>query len=132
MNGVNISRESGVTTFEYKGIEIDTGTWESVPCPMCCRDITDDDYCSIVKELYEILHDAYGADVERYINEQKRYRDFIENDGLENIQKFEWFEKYDEIDDYRWREEENLFLDYGGKYYEDMTDEEYAEVCGLE
>ena len=30
------------------------------------------------------------------------------------------FSGFDDIDDFRWREEENLFLDFGGQYYEDM------------
>lgn len=114
MNEVKIERQSGVTYFDYKGLVIDSETWESVGCPMCCKDITDDDYCSIVKKLYDELVCVFGITaITNYIEKGQEY------------------EEFEDIDEYRWREEENLFLDYGGKYYEDMTDEEYAEVCGL-
>lgn len=114
MNEVKIIRQSGVTYFHYKGLVIDTETWECVSCPMCCKDITDDDYCSIVKELYDELVRVFGVNaVTNYIEKGQEYGEF------------------EDIDNFRWVEEENLFLDYGGKYYEDMTNEEYAEVCGL-
>lgn len=114
MNEVKVVRENGVTYFQYKGLVIDSETWESVGCPMCCKDITDDDYCSIVKELYDELIHVFGITaITNYIEKGHEY------------------EEFEDIDDFRWREEEKLFLEYGGKYYEDMTDEEYAEVCGL-
>lgn len=101
--------------FIYKGIRIDKMSWESASCPMYCGNISDDDMRKIVKELYWTLVDTYDREViAKYVNNEN-----------------ERYERFDEIDDFRWVEEENLFLDYGGKYYEDMTDEEYAEVCGL-
>ena len=114
MSKVNITKENGITYFNYEGIEIDSVTWEGAPCPICCKDITDDDYCDIVITLYNILVDCFGKEqINKYINKMVHGVDF------------------DDIDDFRWREEEKLFLDYGGRYYEDMTDEEYAQVCGL-
>ena len=90
-------------------------SWESASCPMYCGNISDDDMRKIVKELYWTLVDTYDREViAKYVNNEN-----------------ERYERFDEIDDFRWVEEENLFLEYGGKYYEDMTDEEYAEVCGL-
>ena len=117
MNEVKITHENGVTYFNYKGIEIDRVTWESVGCPMCCKDITDENMCNIAITIYNILEDCFGKEkLNKYINKIVHGVDFID---------------FDDIDDFRWREEEKLFLDYGGKYYEDMTDEEYAQVCEM-
>lgn len=115
MNDVKITKENGITFFDYKGIEVDRVTWESAPCPMYCDKVTDEECCDIAKTLYLKLVDVFGiVAVGKYINKMVHGVDF--ND-------------FDDIDDFRWREEENLFLDYGAVYYEDMTDEEYADVC---
>lgn len=116
MNKVKITRENGVTFFNYKGIEIDTNTWECAGCSMYCGNITDDDYCNIVKELYASLVQTFGEEkIANYIKE---------------LSKDTHSKEFENIDIVRWEEEEKLFLNYGGKYYEDMTDEEYLKVCG--
>ena len=106
MSEVKITEVNGAKCFEYRGIEVDRETWESASCPMCCEKITDNDCCEIAKSLYMILCDTFGKhEVGKYINKI--------NHGVN-------FSRFDEIDDFRWREEENLFLDFGGQYYEDM------------
>jgi hypothetical protein len=111
MNDIKITKENGITFFDYKGIEVDRVTWESVPCPMYCDKITDEECCEIAKTLYLTLVDVFGiVAVGKYINKMVHGVDF---------------DDFDDIDDFRWREEEKLFLEYGAIYYEDMSDEEY-------
>lgn len=65
----------------------------------------------IPQRLYNILVNVFGeCAVQNYIEKGMDYK------------------RFDEIDEIRCREEENLFLDYGGRYYEDMTDEEYNNL----
>lgn len=107
MNEVKITTDNGITYFNYKGIEIDRVTWESAPCPMNCSNITDEEMCHIAKTLYLVLVDVFGiVAVGKYINKMVHGVDFNE---------------FDKIDEFRWREEENLLLDYGAIYYEDMN-----------
>ena len=100
---VTIEIVNGAKCFTYNGLEVDRETWESAPTPICCTNITDEDMCMIAKMLYKILCEVFGCyDVRKYV---------------------EWgneWDYYDKIDEFRWREEENLFLDFGGQYYEDM------------
>ena len=106
MDEVKIYEENGAKCFDYKGIEVDRETWESASCPMCCEKVTDSDCCEIARTLYTKLVAVFGiVAVGKYINKMVHGVDF--ND-------------FDDIDDFRWREEENLFLDFGGQYYEDM------------
>lgn len=92
--------------FTYKGIEVDRETWESAPSPICCEKITDEDMCAIARTLHDVLVSVFGiVDVNKYVNKT-----------IHGVN----FNDFDKIDEFRWREEENLILDYGGKYYEDM------------
>jgi hypothetical protein len=112
MNEVKITTKNGITFFNYKGIEVDRVTWESAPCPMYCDKVTDEECCDIAKTLYLKLVDVFGiVEVTTYIKSDEKGSD-----------------RFNDIDDFRWREEENLFLDYGAIYYEDMTDEEYSDL----
>lgn len=103
MKDVKIEIVNGAKCFTYKGIEVDRETWEGAITPICCDKITDEDMCMIAKMLYHILCNEFGGyAVSHYV---------------------EWgneWEEYDKIDEFRWREEEDLFLVYGGIYYEDM------------
>ena len=104
--------------YEYKGINISKGTWEDAPCPISCKDITIEGIKNILKLLYRDLVVTYGEDIiKEYIN----YINGIEN-NVEDIML------YENIDELRWKVEEQLFLDNGGIYYEDMTDEEYKKL----
>lgn len=102
MKDVTIEVVNGAKCFTYKGIEVDRETWEGAISPICCDAITDVDMCMIAKLLYHILCNEFGGyAVSHYV---------------------EWgaeWEEYDKIDEFRWREEEDLFLVYGGVYYED-------------
>lgn len=108
--------------YEYNGIKVDSSTWECAPFAIYCGNITDEDYACIVRTLYDTLIHEFGKeDIEKYI---ERNDDFILNG--------EW----DKIDDFRWVEEEELFLNWGGIYYEDIhcphceSDDWFAENNG--
>ena len=78
---------------------------------MYCDEISDKDMEEIPQRLYYILVDAFGTrSVQNYIKKGQDYKGF------------------DKVDEVRWSAEETLFLDYGGRYYEDMTDEEYDNL----
>ena len=102
---------NGVVYYSYRGISVSRADWESASCAMYCDEISDEDMGEIPQRLYNILVDVFGTSaVQNYIEKGEEYKDF------------------NEIDEVRWREEESLFLDYGGRYYEDMSDEEYDNL----
>lgn len=102
---------NGAVYYSYRGIFVSRADWESASCAMYCDEISDKDMEEIPQRLYNILVDVFGTcAVQNYIEKGADY------------------ERFDEVDELRWSEEENLFLDYGGRYYEDMTDEEYDNL----
>lgn len=104
---VNIKEINGVTYYEYKGIEIDKLTWEEAPTPICCDKITNEDMCNIVINLYNWLCGLFGKEkIEKYVKGKEEWED-------------DYYE-YEKINEEHWEEEENLFIEFGGEYYEDM------------
>ena len=102
---------NGVVYYSYRGISVSRADWESASCAMYCDEISDENMGKIPQRLYNILVDVFGASaVQNYIEKGEEYKDF------------------DKIDELRWKEEENLFLEFGGRYYEDMSDEEYDNL----
>ena len=102
---------NGVVYYSYRGISVSRADWESASCAMYCDEISDEDMGKIPQRLYNILVDVFGTSaVQNYIKKGHGYKDF------------------DKVDEIRWREEESLFLEFGGRYYEDMTDEEYDNL----
>ena len=102
---------NGVVYYSYRGISVSRADWESASCAMYCDEISDEDMGEILQRLYNILVNEFGISaVQNYIEKGEEYKDF------------------DIIDEVRWSEEESLFLEFGGRYYEDMTDEEYDNL----
>lgn len=102
---------NGVVYYSYRGISVSRADWESASCAMYCDEISDEDMGEIPQRLYNILVNEFGISaVQNYIEKGEEYKDF------------------DIIDEVRWSEEESLFLEFGGRYYEDMTDEEYDNL----
>lgn len=94
-------------------IEIELGMWESAPCPIYTGNITKDDLEKAERELYDVMCHYY------------RWNKEDVNRLLKGIGET------DEINDFKdavCKEEEVLIMNYGGVYYEDMSDEEYCEV----
>jgi hypothetical protein len=116
----------GVETFTYKGIEIDRDTWESAPEPMFCGKITDDNMRQMVVYLYDAMVSAYGEkEVEYYVKIKESLAD-CETSGYDDND----IEYYDRMDQFRWVEEEELFIEFGAVYYEDIEedDENYVRA----
>lgn len=94
-------------------IKIELDAWESAPCPIYTGNITKDDLEKAERELYDVMCHYY------------RWNKEDVNRLLKGIGET------DEINDFKeavCKEEEVLIMNYGGVYYEDMTDEEYCEV----
>ena len=94
-------------------IKIELDAWESAPCPIYTGNITKDDLEKAERELYDVMCHYY------------RWNKEDVNRLLKGIGET------DEIEDFKdavSKEEEVLIMNYGGVYYEDMSDEEYCEV----
>ena len=93
--------------FEYKGVKINRYDFESAPCPMNCDKISDEKMQEIAKKLHHILYSCYGFSKEEIDN----YLNGTMTEESDN-------ELWNDIDDLYYGEEENLFYEYGGEYYE--------------
>jgi hypothetical protein len=101
--------------FNYKGIEVDKDTWESAILPMCCNEIDDDNMCQIAIYLYDKMVEVYGEeDVKQYVSMIDRLANSKRCDVADILY-------FNEMDSIRWEEEENLFIEFGAVYYEDMN-----------
>ena len=94
-------------------IKIELDAWESMPCPIYTGNIAKEDLEKAERELYDIMCHYYRwnkEDVNRLL------KGIGEDDEI------------NEFKDAVSKEEEVLIMNYGGVYYEDMSDEEYCEV----
>ena len=98
--------------FKYKTLVINRNDFEDAPCPMNCDKISDKQMKLIAKMIYENLCSYYyfgKEDVDNYFNKTLTEEN---NCSLWNL-----------IDEAFLTEEEELFVKFGGVYYEDMEDE---------
>ena len=94
-------------------IKIELDEWESAPCPIYTGNITKEDLEKAERELFDVMCHYY------------RWNKEDVNRLLKGVGET------DEINDFKdavSKEEEVLIMNYGGVYYEDMSDEEYCEV----
>jgi hypothetical protein len=94
-------------------IEIEVGMWESAPCPIYTGNITRENLEKAEQELYGIMCHYYRwnkEDVNRLLK------------GIGDANEIEDFK------DAVCKEEEVLIMNYGGVYYEDMSEEEYNSI----
>ena len=94
-------------------IKIELDAWESAPCPIYTDNITKEDLEKAERELYDVMCHYYRwnkEDVNRLL------KGIGEDDEI------------NEFKDAVSKEEELLIMNYGGIYYEDMTDEEYEKI----
>lgn len=94
-------------------IKIELDAWESMPCPIYTGNITKEDLEKAERELYDIMCHYY------------RWNKEDVNRLLKGIGETDEIEEFKEAVS---KEEEVLIMNYGGVYYEDMSDEEYCEV----
>ena len=101
------------TYFQCLGLDIvSRGDYESMPAPMYAGEFDDDKMAELAEKIYLCLTNEYDytdKDLEKYFNDQTAKIDY-------------------DLDMAFWREMENIAIEMGMRYYEDMTDEEYEEI----
>lgn len=100
--------------FSYKGIVITREDYESMPCPMYAHEFTDAQMEELVEYIYNTLRVNYGYN-EHEINILNSNEDMSSD-----VEKF---------DERFWEVMETCAIDMNMRYYEDMSDDEYNEVC---
>lgn len=102
------------TYFQCLGLYIiSRGDYESMPAPMYAGEFDDNKMTELAEKIYLCLTKEYGyskEDLEKYFNTNP-------NDLID-----------DDLDIAFWREMENIAIEMGMRYYEDMTDEEYNKI----
>lgn len=105
--------------FQCLGLDIvSRGDYEGMSLPMYAGEFDDAEMQIIADTIYSTLvcDYGYGVDAEEYFRNPNHLREV--NNTL-----------YEDIDDAFWREMENIAIEMGMRYYEDMTDEEYQKIC---
>ena len=101
------------TYFQCLGLDIvSRGDYESMPSPMYAGEFDDDEMTELAENIYLCLTNEYDytdKDLEKYFNDKTAEIDY-------------------DLDMAFWREMENIAIEMGMRYYEDMTDEEYEEI----
>ena len=96
--------------FTSNGVILSREDYESMPCAMYAMEFTDEQMQELVEKTANVLSAQYGY-TEHEIS-------CLEEDSQELEDYYDAF----------WREMENIALDMGMRYYEDMTDEEYQKI----
>lgn len=99
--------------FQCLGLDIvSRGDYENMACPMYAGEFNDDKMTELARLIYQMLNSNYGytdRELETYFN-----------DPSANIDE--------DLDMAFWKEMEEIAIQMGMRYYEDMTDEEYNEI----
>lgn len=99
--------------FQCLGLDIvSRGDYESMSCPMYAGEFDDDKMTELARLIYQMLNSNYGytdRELEKYFN-----------DPSANIDE--------DLDMNFWKEMEEIAIQMGMRYYEDMTDEEFEKV----
>lgn len=100
--------------FQCLGLDIvSRGDYENMSCPMYAGEFDDDKMSELAEKIYLCLTNEYrytDRELEKYFNDQTAKIDY-------------------DLDMAFWREMENIAIEMGMRYYEDMTEEEYNEIC---
>lgn len=101
------------TYFQCLGLDIvSRGDYENMPCPMYAGEFDDDKMTELAKKIYLSLANEYrytDKELEKYFN-----------DTSANIDE--------DLDIAFWKEMEEIAVQMGMRYYEDMTDKEFENV----
>ena len=99
--------------FQCLGLDIvSRGDYESMSCPMYAGEFDDEKMTELACLIYQMLNSNYrytDRELEKYFN-----------DPSANIDE--------DLDMAFWREMEEIAVQMGMRYYEDMTDEEFEEI----
>lgn len=109
----NLSEEKYNKYFQFQGLEIvSRGDYEGLPIPMYGVEFTDDQMNELARLIYQMLNSNYRyshKDLEDYFNHNNPNKD-------------------EDLDMAFWKEMEEIAVQMGMRYYEDMTEEEYNEL----
>lgn len=98
--------------FTRYGVKVvSRGDYESMPIPMYAGEFSDKQMKKLAKLIYETIYQSSGYPhhtINSYLKGE------IEDDYL---------------NEFFWREMEEIAVQMGMRYYEDMTDEEYNKLC---
>ena len=101
------------TYFHCLGLDIvSRGDYENMPAPMYAGEFDDEKMAELARLIYQMLNSNYGytdRELEKYFN-----------DPSANIDE--------DLNIAFWREMEEIAVQMGMRYYEDMTDEEFEEI----
>ena len=100
------------TIFVSGGVGITREDYESMPCAMYAMEFTNAQMQELVDRIAYVLSSQYG------------YNEYEISCLKEDSQELEDY--YDAF----WREMENIALDMGMRYYEDMDNDEYLQIIG--
>lgn len=99
--------------FQYLGLDIvSRGDYEGMSAPMYAGEFDDDKMTELARLIYQMLNINYGytdKELEKYFNDMSANVD-------------------EDLDIAFWKEMEEIAVQMGMRYYEDMTDEEYNEI----
>ena len=100
--------------FQCLGLDIvSRGDYEGMSLPMYAGEFDDDKMTELAEKIYLCLTNEYGytdRELEKYFNDMSANVD-------------------EDLDMAFWREMENIAVNMGMRYYENMTDEEYQKIC---
>lgn len=105
-------KKDGKEYYQYKGTIISKSDWENSRCPIYCGRISEDKMIMLLLDLHN------GATI--YFGEEQ-YNNYLQNKIEDNFVAAKMNETLCNM-------EEELFIRYGGKYYEDMSTEEYIKI----
>lgn len=99
--------------FQCLGLDIvSRGDYENMPAPMYAGEFDDEKMTELARLIYQMLNTNYGytdKELEKYFNDMSA-----------NVNE--------DLDIAFWREMEEIAVQMGMRYYEDMTDEEFEEI----
>ena len=99
--------------FQCLGLDIvSRGDYECMSMPMYAGEFDDEKMTELARLIYQMLNTNYGytdKELEKYFNDMSANVD-------------------EDLDIAFWREMEEIAVQMGMRYYEDMTDEEYEEI----
>ena len=105
-------KKNGNEYYQYKGTIISKSDWENAGCPIYCGRISEDKMIMLLLDLHNVATIYFG---------EEQYNNYLQNKIEDNLVAAKMNETLCEM-------EEKLFIKYGGKYYEDMSVEEWVKI----
>ena len=105
-------KKNGNEYYHYKGTIISKSDWENSSYPMYCGRISEDKMIMLLLELHNTAIIYFG---------EEHYNNYLQDKIEDNFLAAK-------MNDPLCKLEEKMFIKYGGKYYKDMSDEEYVKI----